>query len=141
MYAQNKGYAANVVAMTPTAFVYAISRAAVLNYMPREDANNVIATGNMAQIAGVTYLKTTNMPSGISAIVADSTMLGSLAWERIGGGYNGDPNPDSGTSGVESKRYREEDKDGVTVQARLVRAPMIVEPGAAVLFPTSQVGV
>lgn len=137
---QNKGYSANVVALNPTAFVYAISRAAVLNYMPREDAANIVASGNMAQIAGMTYLKTTNMPSGLSAIVADSTMLGSIAWENLGGGYTGDSNPDGGTSGVESKRYREEERDGVTVQARLVRAPMVVEPGAAVTLSTSQIG-
>lgn len=137
----NKGYAADVVAMSPTAFVYAISRAAILNYMPREDANNIISSGNMAQIAGVTYLKTTNMPSGTSVVIADSTMLGSLAFERLGGNYTGDPNPDGGTSGVESKQYRVEEVDGVTVQARLVRAPMISEPGSAVLMTTASVGV
>lgn len=138
---QNKGYSANFVALNPTAFVYAISRAAILNYMPREAAGNIVSSGNMAQIGGLTYWKTTNMPVGVSAIVGDSTMLGSLAWESLGGGYQGDANPDGGTSGVESKRFREEDKDGVTIQARLVRAPMIVEPNSAVLFTTAQIGV
>jgi len=136
----NKGYVANVVALSPTAFVYAISRAAVLNYMPREDASNIIATGNMARIAGLTYLKSTNLPSGLSAVVADSTMLGSLAWENLGGGYTGDPNPDGGASGTEVKKYREDERDGQTVQARLVRAPMIIEPGAAVTLSTATIG-
>jgi hypothetical protein len=123
---QNKGYAANFVALTPTLFVYAISRAAVLDYMPREDANNIIATGNMAQIAGVTYLKTTNMPSGVQGLVGDSNMLGSQAFERLGGGYQGQ------AGGVESKRFRKEDVDGVVVQARIVKKPMVQEPDAAV---------
>lgn len=138
---QNKGYSANVVALRPTAFVYAISRAAILNYMPREDAANIISTGNMARIAGMTYLKTTNMPTGTSVVVADSTMLGSIAFENLGGGYAGSADPDGASSGVESKRFREEDRDGITVQSRLVRAPMIVEPGAGVLMTTSNVGV
>jgi hypothetical protein len=37
---------------------------------------------------------------GVSAIVLDSTMLGSMAFERLGGGYQGDPS--DMTSGVES---------------------------------------
>lgn len=138
---QNKGYAANVVALRPTAFVYAISRAAILNYMPREDANNIIASGNMAQIAGLTFLKTTNMPTGVSAVVADSTMLGSIAFENLGGGYTGSSNPDNQEGSVEVKRYRTEERDGLVTQSRLVRAPMIVEPNAAVLLSTANVGV
>jgi hypothetical protein len=144
---QNKGYSANTAVMSPTAFAYAISRAAILNYMPREAAGNIVASGNMAQIAGVTYWKTTNMPSGISVIVADSTMLGSTAYERLGGNYQGDPTPPgandfaNGNSGVESKRWRDEGIDGVYVQSRLVRAPMVQEPGAAVLYTTAQIGV
>ena len=137
----DRGYAPNVVALRPVAFAYLISRAGVMNMMPREDANSIAQTGNLARFAGMTYVKSTHMPAGVGAILADSTMLGSLAWERLGGGYQGDPNPDGGTSGVESKKYREEDKDGVTVQARLVRAPMVTEPGAAVLFPSTSIGV
>lgn len=123
---QDKGYAADFVALTPTLFVYAISTAAVLDYMPRETANNIISTGNMAQIAGVTYLKTTNMPSGVQGLVGDSRMLGSQAFERLGGGYQGQ------AGGVETKRYRDDKADGVVVQARIVRSPMVIEPDAAV---------
>jgi len=137
---QNKGYQANFCALNPTAFVYAISRAAILNYMPRESAGSIIATGNMAQIAGMTYWKTTNMPVGVSAIVGDSTMLGSIAFENLGGGYTGSSHPDNDNGSVESKKYREEDIDGVIVQARLVRAPMIVEPNSAVLLSTASIG-
>ena len=65
----------------------------------------------------------------MNAVVLDSTMLGSMAYESLGGGYQGDPSDMA--SGVESKRYREEGVDGVTVQARIVRAPMVQEPNSA----------
>ena len=127
---ENQGYDADMVAVTPTLFAYAISRAVILNYMPRESADNIIRTGgNNVPIAGKTWVKTTNMPSGVNGIVLDSTMLGSLAYERLGGGYQGDPA--DAQAGVESKRYREEEIDGVVVQARIVRAPMIQEPNSA----------
>jgi hypothetical protein len=127
---ENQGYSADTIVTTPTNFAYAISRATVLNYLPREQAGNVITNDvNSITLAGKTWLKTPNMPQGVSAIVLDSTMLGSLAFERLGGGYQGDPSDMA--SGVESKRYRLEDSDGVSVQARIVRAPMVQEPNAA----------
>lgn len=118
----NKGYVADVVATTPTGFAYAISRAATLNYLPRETNASALASGTMARIGGLTFLKTTNMPSGMKALVADSSMLGSQAYEDLGGNYQGDP------GGVQSKRWREEGVDGVNVQARMVKAPMVQEP-------------
>lgn len=132
---QNKGYNPDVCALTFTQFAWVVSRAVVLQGMPREKAENLIETGNMARIGGVTYLATNNLPGG-NPLIADSNMLGSLAWEELGGGYQGsaappasnDDNPAS--SGVQTKRWRTEENDGVRVRARLVRAPMIQEPGA-----------
>lgn len=133
---QNKGYNPDSVALTFVQFAYVVSRSVILLGMPREQANNIIETGNMARLAGVTYLATNNLQGG-NPVIFDSTMLGSLAYERLGGGYQGDPTPPSATednpasSGVETKRWREESIDGVRVRARLVRAPMVQEPGAA----------
>ena len=127
---ENQGYSADTVATTPTLFANAIGAAVKQGLLPREQAGNAITRDvNTIDIAGYTWLKTTNMPGGVSAIVLDSTMLGSLAYERLGGGYQGDPSDMA--SGVESKRYREEDIDGVNVQARVVRAPMVQEPNSA----------
>lgn len=127
---ENQGYSADTVATTPTLFAYAVGAAVKQGLLPREQAGNAVTNGiNNIDIAGYAWLKTTNMPSGVSAIVADSTMLGSLAYERLGGGYQGDPSDMA--SGVESKRYREEDVDGVVIQSRVVRAPMVQEPNAA----------
>jgi hypothetical protein len=132
---QNKGYNPDVCVLTFVEFAWVVSRAVVLQGMPREQANNIIETGNMAKIAGITYLATNNGPA--NPLVADSTMLGSLAFEELGGNYQGSARPPSPTddnpasSGVETKRWREENVDGVRFRGRLVRAPMIQEPAAA----------
>lgn len=127
---ENQGYNADTVAVTPTNFAYAIGAAVKQGLLPREANNPVVGRDiNSIDIANMTWLKTTNMPSGVSAIVLDSTMLGSLAYERLGGGYQGDPSDMA--AGVESKKYRLEDQDGITVQARIVRAPMVQEPNSA----------
>lgn len=126
---ENMGYAADTVATTPTLFARAVASAIKSGMLPRE-ANNAVLRGiNSIDIGQFTWTKTTNMPSGVNGIVLDSTMLGSLAYERLGGGYQGDPADVQG--GVEVKRYRVEDSDGVAVQARIVRAPMVQEPNSA----------
>jgi hypothetical protein len=59
---ENQGYSADTVVTTPTLFAYAVGRATVLNFLPRE-ANNVLTRDiNQIEIAGKTWLKTTNMP-------------------------------------------------------------------------------
>jgi len=127
---ENQGYNVDTVATTPTKFAFAVSSAVKQGILPREAAGNAATRDiNSIQIAGQTWVKTTNMPSGVTAIALDSTMLGSMAYERLGGGYQGDPSDVA--SGVEVKKYREEDVDGVVVQARIVRAPMVQEPNAA----------
>jgi hypothetical protein len=127
---ENQGYMADTVATTPSKFAYAIASAVAAGQLPREDANNAVQSNiNAIRIANMTWVKTTNMPGGVSAIVLDSRMLGSMAYERLEGGYQGDPS--DMTSGVESKRFREEGVDGVKIQARIVRAPMVQEPNAA----------
>lgn len=127
---ENQGYSVDAVATTPTKFAYAVSSAVKQGILPREQAGNAATRDiNSIQIAGQLWLKTTNMPSGVTAIAADSAMLGSMAFERLGGGYTGDPSDVA--SGVESKRYRDEDTDSTVVQARIVRAPMVQEPNSA----------
>lgn len=127
---ENQGYSVDTVATTPTLYAHAVSRAVNQGILPREAAGNPVTSDiNAIRIGDLTWVKTTNMPSGVDGVALDSTMLGSMAFERLGGGYQGDPSDTA--SGVESKRYREEDVDGVTVQARIVRAPMVQEPNSA----------
>lgn len=133
---QNKGYNPDTVVLSFVEFAWVVSRAAIAGQMPRETANNIIETGTMARIANMTYLATNNGPT--NPLILDSTMLGSLAYERLGGGYQGSPVPpganedDPASSGVETKRWRKDDVDGWRFRGRIVRAPMIQEPLAAV---------
>lgn len=123
----NQGYDVNVVALTPTEFARAVAAAKIIERMPREGDGTLVITGRMIQVAGLTFLKTTNMPAGVSRIVADSTQLGSIATERLGGpGWVGDPNE------VESNVEPLQGRDGFLIRCRKVAVPMVQEPGAAV---------
>lgn len=123
----NQGYDVNVVALTPTEFARAVAAAKIIERMPREGDSSLVVTGRMIQVAGLTFLKTTNMPTGVKRLVADSTVLGSIATERLGGpGWTGSPND------VESKVEPLQGRDGFLISCRKVAVPMIQEPGAAV---------
>jgi hypothetical protein len=122
----NQGYNIDTVLATPTRFARLISAAKVIERLPREGDNTTMVTGRLAVVAGLTILKTTNMPPAVDVMVLDSTQLGSLGWEDLGGGYQGT------ADGVQSKRFRLESNDGWRVQGRRVGVPMVQEPGAAV---------
>lgn len=123
----NQGYDVNVVALTPTEFARAVAAAKIIERMPREGDSTLVITGRMIQVAGLTFLKTTNMPSGVKRLVADSTQLGSIATERLGGpGWTGSPDD------VETKVEPLQGRDGFLVSARKVAVPMVQEPNAAV---------
>lgn len=122
----NQGYTVDTVLLSPTKYAQALSSPTVLANMPREAASNITLTGNMTQIAGLDWWKTTNLPSGVTAMVLDSTQLGSQAYEDLGGGYTGTPGQ------VESQVIPLLKQDGKRVQARIVKAPMVQEPACAV---------
>lgn len=124
----NQGYTTNVVLLTPIYFARLLAAAKILDRLPREGADNPILTGRMIQIAGMTFIKTTNMPPGVNVLPIDSQQFGSIAYENLGGGYNGDP---ADVTGVESKVIRKDENDGFRIQARKVQVPMIQEPNAA----------
>ena len=121
----NMGYVIDTLVLSPTYYARLLATPAVLGSLPRE-GNSPILTGNTVQFAGLTFLKSTNLPSGVNVMVLDSTQLGSIGYEELGGGYTG------GADEVQSKVFRKDANDGFRIQARLVRVPMIQEPGAAV---------
>lgn len=123
----NMGYDVDVVALSPTYFARAVAAAKIIDRMPREGGDSLVITGRMIQVAGVTFLKSTNLPAGVNVLVADSTQLGSIATERLGGpGWTGTPEV------VESKVEPLHGRDGWRISCRKVAVPMVQEPGAAV---------
>jgi hypothetical protein len=122
----NAGYVVDTLVLKPIPFARLLGSAPVLASLPRENGSPVV-TGNLVQFAGLRFLKSTNLPPSVDAMVLDSTQLGSLGFEDLGGGYTG-----SARDGVQSKVFRKEANDGFRIQGRLVQVPMIQEPGAAV---------
>ncbi|TFV83153.1 hypothetical protein [Blastococcus sp. CT_GayMR16] len=122
----NQGYSVNVLAARPVPWARLLAATKVIERAPREGENGILLTGNMVRIAGLEIWKTTNMPVGVDVLAADSTQLGSIAYENIGGGYDGTPGD------VESKTIRDDKRDGWRIQARKIAVPMVQEPGAAV---------
>lgn len=125
----NQGYDVDVIALSPTYFARAVAATKIIERMPREGDSTLVVTGRMIQVAGLTFLKTTNLPSGVNVMVADSAMLGSIATEALGGpGWTGDP---SDPNDIESKVEPLNGRDGFRVFGRKVAVPMVQEPGAA----------
>lgn len=122
----NQGYEVNVILARPIAYARLLAASKVIERLPREGDQSPILTGRMVEIGGLTIIKTTNLPAGVDVMVLDSTQLGSIGWEALGGGYVGDPGD------VESKTFRLDKNDGWRIQARKVAVPMVIEPGAAV---------
>lgn len=122
----NLGYAPNMLLATPLRYARLISAAKVIDRAPREGNDPLLLTARMFDFAGLTIVKTTNLPSGVDVMVLDSQLLGSIGWEDLGGDYQGAPN------GVQSKRIRKDANDGWRVQGRRVGVPLVQEPGAAV---------
>jgi hypothetical protein len=124
----NQGYDVDTIALSPTYFARAVAATKIIERMPREGDSTLLVTGRMIKVAGLTFLKTTNLPAGVNVMVVDTTQLGSIATERLGGpGWTG--SPDTVETKVEPLGNR---RDGFVVSARKVAVPMVQEPGAAV---------
>lgn len=125
----DEGFTPNVILCKPRPWAYLVAKLRAI--MPREDPEVVIA-GRVVKVAGLTIIKTNRLPAGVDVMILDSTQLGSIGYERLGGGYQGDP---AEYTGVESKVMPIDGgrRDGVRVNARKVGVPMIQEPKAAVV--------
>lgn len=124
----DEGFEIDTLVAKPAYYARLVAQAKIMNALPREN-NPVVLTGRMTEIAGYTILKSNHLPAGVNVMALDSRALGSIAYERQGGGYMGDA---ADPQGVETKVIRLEENDGVRIQARKVAEPVVVEPGAAV---------
>lgn len=124
----NQGYSADTVVVDDLNLAYALAAFTAAGYFARETASdNPALTGQFPVIAGLRWLATPNVPEANKAIVLDSTQLGGMADEDLGGpGYGG-----RGPNGVEGKSFRNEENDAWRLRVRRVTVPVVLEPAAA----------
>lgn len=123
--ALNRGYDPNVLVVDDITWAYLASDDKVMNARGREDSANSIYTGNFPTIAGLTVLPTPNIPGGSGAWLIDTTALGGIADEDLGGNY-------VKAGAMETKVIREDLNDKWRLRARRVCVPYVTEPGAAI---------
>lgn len=126
--ALNQGYDPDTVVVSDLAWANALSAFVASGYLSRENAaQNPTLTGDFPVINGLRWLVTPNLPTANTALVLDSTVLGGMADENIGGpGY-----ASADGIGVEVKSIREDENDQYRLRARRVTVPIVVEPAAA----------
>lgn len=125
----DEGFTIDALVLKPVPFARLVAATKILDHAPRETGSNPILTGTMVSFAGLDFMKTNTMPSGVEVMAVDTLNLGSIMWEDQGGGYDGDP---SDVLGVESKVIPLETRDGFRIQARKVQEPVLQESGAGV---------
>lgn len=122
----NEGYEPDTVVLPTLAWTYAMATFADAGYLPREDRQQPVLTGEFPVIDGMRWLATPNVPVANAAMVVDSQQLGGMADEDLGGpGYSGT------ASGIETKSIRDEKLDKYDLRARRITVPVVLEPNAA----------
>lgn len=127
--ALNEGYDPDTVVMDDISHAIVMAKFIAAGYLPREDRNNALMTGDFPEFEGLVWLAT---PNGIAntALIADTDQLGGMADEDLmSPGYS-----KVDGVGVEVKTSRLEggdDRDGYRLRARRVTVPVILEPAAA----------
>jgi hypothetical protein len=122
---QNLGYQPNVLLVDDMTGAYLGSDPVLSAAMAREDMSNPVYTGRFPVIAGLEIITvpTVNLPGGTAkAWVLDTTQLGFIATEDLGGGYQqaGDL--------VQSKVMRVDENDAWRLRARANFAPVVTDP-------------
>jgi hypothetical protein len=123
--ALNQGYSPDTLVVDDVTYAYVASDPTVVQAAQRESTDTAVYTGSFPVIGGLRVLPTPNLPAA-GAWVVDSTMLGGIANESLGGGYQ------SAGMGVESKSMREDEEDQFRLRARRVFVPYVQEPNAAI---------
>lgn len=124
--ALNLGYAPDTVLLGDLKYAQLTANAVVTNMLKREDSNNPIYTGSIMTIAGLTVVRSPNLPTA-DVWVIDSTQLGGMA-DEVGEspGYSVD------SLGVEVKAIRKDEADKWVLQGRRRTVPIVQEPGAGI---------
>lgn len=124
--ALNQGYMPDTVVLDDATWARAYAGFVSGGFLPREAVENATVSGQFAVIDGMRFLPTPNLPTAGTILVVDSSMLGGMADEQLGGpGY-----ATAGPPGVEGKTIRDDDNDGWKLRMRRVTVPVVVEPAA-----------
>ena len=123
--ALNEGYDPDVVVLDDVSHATVLAKFIAAGYLPRE-AQNAVLQGEFPRLNGLTWLATPNVPIANDGLVVDTTQLGGMADENLGGpGYT-----KSEGVGVETKAIREDAEDRYRVRARRVTVPVVLEAKA-----------
>ncbi|MEO3929245.1 hypothetical protein ABGB07_36150 [Micromonosporaceae bacterium B7E4] len=121
----NQGYRPDTLVVSPKAYTYLMLNEAIANLRQRETTTNPVYTGEIETVAGLTIIKTPNLPVATTAIVLDSTQLGGMADET-----DGAPGYAVSDLAVQVKSIRKEGQDAWDLQGRRKTVPVVQEPGA-----------
>lgn len=123
--ALNQGYDPDTVVLDDLSYAYAFGAFLAAGLMPRE-ASNPLGTGVFAEVDGMLWLPTPNLPTAGTILVADSTQLGGIGVEKQGTGYQ-----QVNEVGTEVKTIRDDKRDMWIIRARACVVPVVLEPAAA----------
>ena len=125
--ALNEGFEADTLVVDDITWANIASDDKIAQIIARESKDGPVYTGNFPVIGGLRVLPTPNLPTAGVALVLDSTQLGGMADENIGGpGY-----VSAEGVGIQAKTIRKDDEDKWRVRARRVTVPIVLEPKAA----------
>jgi len=126
--ALNRGYEADVLLIDDEVWAYLASDEKVSAAMAREDKSNPIYSGRFEVLSGLEIIPTpaANLPGGVNtnAWIVDTTQLGFIATEDLGGGYQ------QAGELIQTKTMREDGNDGWRLRQRTNFVPVVTDPGA-----------
>jgi hypothetical protein len=124
--ALNQGYMPDTVVLDDATWARAYTAFVSGGFLPREQPQNAVVTGQFAVIDGMKFLPSPNIPTAGTILVVDSTVLGGMADENLGGpGYQ-----NIGAPGVEGKTIRDDENDQYLLRMRRVTVPIVQEPAS-----------
>ncbi|QFG13442.1 major head protein [Gordonia phage Powerball] len=125
--ALNEGFEPDTLVVDDLTWANIMSDEKLAALIARESKDGPVYTGNFPVIAGLRVLPTSNLPTPGTALVVDTTQLGGMADENLGGpGY-----VSAEGVGIQAKTIRKDDEDKWRVRARRVTVPIVLEPRAA----------
>lgn len=123
----NQGYEPDTLLVDDATWANIISDDKIALLLRRESPQSPIYSGDLPEIGNLRIMATPNLPVSGKALVLDSTMLGGMADEKLGGpGY-----VSADGVGVEAKTMRQDEEDGWRIRCRRVTVPIVLEPASA----------